>query len=112
MMRYMVLGLVAAEGLGMPYLSPYLQSIGSDFRHGANFATSASTVVPPLSSYFVSGLSPFPLPVQLKQMKQFKAKVDEFHQHGTPKYVKFLVLLGILLTLHLFLSIVGTAYEF
>jgi hypothetical protein len=28
-------------------LSPHLQSIGSDYRHGANFATLASTVLLP-----------------------------------------------------------------
>ncbi|KAL2336119.1 hypothetical protein Fmac_010565 [Flemingia macrophylla] len=72
-----------AHGLGLPYLSPYLQSIGSDYTHGANFASSASTVLPPTTSFFVSGLSPFSLSIQLKQMKQFKARVDEFHQSGT-----------------------------
>ncbi|GMP61243.1 hypothetical protein CsSME_00023780 [Camellia sinensis var. sinensis] len=25
-----------AQALGLPFLSPYLQSIGSDYRHGAN----------------------------------------------------------------------------
>ncbi|KAG5036900.1 hypothetical protein JHK86_017740 [Glycine max] len=72
-----------AQGLGLPYLSPYLQSIGSDYTHGVNFASSASTVIPPTTSFFVSGLSPFSLSVQLRQMEQFKAKVDEFHQPGT-----------------------------
>ncbi|KAK4486593.1 hypothetical protein RD792_006844 [Penstemon davidsonii] len=28
-----------AQGLGFPFISLYIQSIGSDFRHGANFAT-------------------------------------------------------------------------
>ncbi|KAK6136585.1 hypothetical protein DH2020_029675 [Rehmannia glutinosa] len=45
-----------AQGLGLPFISPYLQSIGSDYRHGANFATSASTVLQPQSSLFVNGL--------------------------------------------------------
>ncbi|CAL5339933.1 unnamed protein product [Camellia sinensis] len=66
-----------AQALGLPFLSPYLQSIGSDYRHGANFATSASTVLLPKSSLFVSGLSPFTLAIQLNQMKHFKVKVDE-----------------------------------
>lgn len=68
-----------AESLGVPFLSPYLQSIGSDFRHGANFATLASTVLLPNTSLFVSGVSPFSLAIQLNQMKQFKVRVDEFH---------------------------------
>lgn len=71
-----------AQGLGLPFLSPYLQSIGSDFRHGANFATSASTVLMPQTSLFVSGVSPFYLGIQLQQFKLFKAKIDEFQSKG------------------------------
>ncbi|THG20504.1 hypothetical protein TEA_025248 [Camellia sinensis var. sinensis] len=71
-----------AQALGLPFLSPYLQSIGSDYRHGANFATSASTVLLPKSSLFVSGLSPFALAIQLNQMKHFKVKVDEPQSNG------------------------------
>lgn len=74
---------IAAQALGLPFLSPYLQSIGSDFRHGANFATLASTVRLPQSSLFVTGVSPFALAIQLNQLKQFKAKVDELHSSGT-----------------------------
>ncbi|CAH8340811.1 unnamed protein product [Eruca vesicaria subsp. sativa] len=68
-----------AESLGIPFLSPYLQSIGSNFRHGANFATLASTVLLPNTSLFVSGISPFSLAIQLNQLKQFKVRVDEYH---------------------------------
>ncbi|EPS57895.1 hypothetical protein M569_16921, partial [Genlisea aurea] len=71
-----------AQGLGLPFASPYLQSIGSDFRHGANFATSASTVLQPTTSLYVSGVSPFYLAIQINQMKQFKAKVEEFQSQG------------------------------
>lgn len=71
-----------AQALGLPFLSPYLQSIGSDFRHGANFATLASTVRLPQTSLFVTGVSPFCLAIQLNQLKQFKAKVDELHSSG------------------------------
>ncbi|KAI8023629.1 GDSL esterase/lipase [Camellia lanceoleosa] len=72
-----------AQALGLPFLSPYLQSIGSDYRHGANFATLASTVLLPQSSVFVSGLSPFALAIQLNQMKHFKVKVDEPKSNGS-----------------------------
>lgn len=72
-----------AQALGFPFLSPYLQSIGTNYRHGANYATLASTVLLPNSSLFVGGLSPFALPIQLKQMKEFKARVDELHSSGT-----------------------------
>ncbi|KAL3649579.1 hypothetical protein CASFOL_005982 [Castilleja foliolosa] len=68
-----------AQSLGLPFLSPYLKSIGSDYRHGANFATLASTVRLPQTSLFVTGLSPFSLAIQLNQMKQFKVLVNEFH---------------------------------
>lgn len=72
----------AAQALGLPFLSPYLQSLGSDYKHGVNFATSASTVLQPNTSLFVSGISPFSLNIQINQMKQFKAKVDELHSSG------------------------------
>ncbi|GLT79728.1 hypothetical protein SLA2020_512050 [Shorea laevis] len=68
-----------AQGLGLPFLSPYLQSIGSDFRHGANYATLASTVLLPNTSLFVTGISPFSLAIQLNQMKEFKVTVDQHH---------------------------------
>ncbi|KAL2461510.1 GDSL esterase/lipase [Abeliophyllum distichum] len=71
-----------AQGLGQPFVSPYLQSIGSDYRHGANFATLASTVRLPNTSLFVTGVSPFSLAIQLNQMKQFKVRVDELHSSG------------------------------
>ncbi|KAF6162079.1 hypothetical protein GIB67_008208, partial [Kingdonia uniflora] len=66
-----------AQAIGQPFVSPYLQSIGSNYQHGANFATLASTVLLPKTSLFESGLSPFALPVQLNQMKDFKARVLE-----------------------------------
>ncbi|CAA2998092.1 GDSL esterase lipase At4g01130-like [Olea europaea subsp. europaea] len=71
-----------AQGLGQPFVSPYLQSIGSDYTNGANFATLASTVLLPNTSLFVTGVSPFSLAIQLNQMKQFKVKVDELHSSG------------------------------
>ncbi|KAJ0989299.1 hypothetical protein J5N97_007655 [Dioscorea zingiberensis] len=66
-----------AQGLGMPFLSPYLKSIGSNFKQGANFATLASTVLLPNTSLFVSGISPFSLAIQLNQMKEFRTRVLE-----------------------------------
>nr|XP_016486166.1 PREDICTED: GDSL esterase/lipase At4g01130-like [Nicotiana tabacum] len=71
-----------AQALGLPFVSPYLQSIGSDYRHGVNFATISSTVLLPQSSLFVSGVSPFSLEIQLRQMKEFKVKVDELQSKG------------------------------
>ncbi|GAU13613.1 hypothetical protein TSUD_347170 [Trifolium subterraneum] len=72
-----------AQAIGIPFLSPYLQSIGSDYRHGANYATLASTVLLPNTSLFVSGISPFSLAIQLNQMKQFAKQVKEADQQDT-----------------------------
>ncbi|PIA34473.1 hypothetical protein AQUCO_03700027v1 [Aquilegia coerulea] len=66
-----------AQAFGLPFISPYLQSIGSNYRHGVNYATLASTVLLPNTSLFVSGISPFYLDIQLNQMKAFKARVLE-----------------------------------
>ncbi|PPD75164.1 hypothetical protein GOBAR_DD27923 [Gossypium barbadense] len=74
---------ILSQALGMPFISPYLQSIGSDYRHGVNFATLASTVLLPNTSLFVTGISPFSLAIQLNQMKEFKAKVVEYHSGNT-----------------------------
>ncbi|XP_062090586.1 GDSL esterase/lipase At4g01130 isoform X1 [Humulus lupulus] len=74
-----------AQALGLPFLSPYLQSIGSDYRHGANYATLASTVLLPNTSQFVTGISPFSLAIQLNQMKEFKVRVDEYHYSSDQK---------------------------
>ncbi|XP_051145269.1 GDSL esterase/lipase At4g01130-like [Andrographis paniculata] len=67
-----------AQALGLPFVCPYLQSIGSNFKHGANFATSASPVLQPDMSVFASTVSPSPfyLRVQINQMKEFKNKVE------------------------------------
>ncbi|CAI9275870.1 unnamed protein product [Lactuca saligna] len=72
-----------AERIRIPFVSPYMKSVGSDYKHGANFATLASTVLLPQTSLFVSGLSPFALPIQLNQMKYFKFQVDELYSQGS-----------------------------
>lgn len=72
-----------AQAIGIPFLSPYLQSIGSYYKHGANYATLASTVLLPNTSLFVTGISPFSLAIQLNQMKQFATKVKEADQQET-----------------------------
>ncbi|KAL3849550.1 hypothetical protein ACJIZ3_011432 [Penstemon smallii] len=71
-----------AQGLGFPFISPYIQSIGSDFRHGANFATLGSTALQPTTSLFTNGVSPFYLAVQINQMKLFKARTEENKGQG------------------------------
>ncbi|KAL8139504.1 hypothetical protein V2J09_005525 [Rumex salicifolius] len=64
------------ENLGVPYLSPYLDSIGTNFRHGANFATGGSSIRP-------GGYSPFHLGIQINQFIRFKSCTTELYkQHG------------------------------
>ncbi|MCO5548583.1 hypothetical protein L7F22_002043 [Adiantum nelumboides] len=58
-----------AQGLGKNFLSPYLQSVDSNFTQGANFASSGATA---RSTFFIS---PFSLNVQVNQFKVFKQQV-------------------------------------
>ncbi|GMP57838.1 hypothetical protein CsSME_00021746 [Camellia sinensis var. sinensis] len=69
-----------AEKLGVPYLSPYLDSIGSNFKHGANFAAAGSTIKPG---------SLLHLTIQLAQFDQFKARTIElYNQAKKSSYAK------------------------
>ncbi|KAK9090299.1 hypothetical protein Sjap_023476 [Stephania japonica] len=68
-----------AEHLSLPYLSAYLDSVGTNFHTGANFATGGSTIRPQNETLFQSGVSPFPLNVQLWQFDQFKARTSELY---------------------------------
>eukprot|EP01018_Ginkgo_biloba_P002406 Gb_15494 [translate_table: standard] len=58
-----------ATALGIPFLSPYLQSVGSNFGHGANFAAAGATV---RETDFIAPIS---LTVQVNQFKIFKQQV-------------------------------------
>lgn len=62
-----------SEHLQMPYLDAYLDSVGTNFRHGANFATGGSSISPP-------GYSPFHLQIQIQQFIQFKARTTAIYQ--------------------------------
>lgn len=68
------------EGLGYGLISPFLQSIGANFTHGVNFASSGSTA----SNTTASGDSSsglFCLLVQVDQFREFQAAVMS-SQHG------------------------------
>ncbi|XP_048139667.1 GDSL esterase/lipase At3g27950-like [Rhodamnia argentea] len=73
----------AAERLGLPYMSAYLDSIGTNFRCGANFATGDSSILP-------GPFSPFDLGIQISQFKQFKSRTTELYKNlsdsGEPLY--------------------------
>ncbi|XP_059657827.1 GDSL esterase/lipase At3g26430-like isoform X2 [Cornus florida] len=71
-----------AEGLGLPYLSAYLDSVGSNFTHGANFATAGSTIRPQNISLHQGGFSPISLNVQLHQYNDFQHSSQIFRSQG------------------------------
>jgi hypothetical protein len=62
------------ESLHTPYLSPYLKSLGADFRNGVNFAVGGSTATP--------GGSPFSLDVQFHQFLYLRARCVELINLG------------------------------
>ncbi|KAB1213142.1 hypothetical protein CJ030_MR5G015864 [Morella rubra] len=72
-----------AEKLGLPYLSAYLDSVGTNFRHGANFATGGSTIQRVNTQMFDMGFSPISLDIQLLQFEQFKARAVELYKEDS-----------------------------
>ncbi|CAL1391660.1 unnamed protein product [Linum trigynum] len=76
-----------AERLKLPYLSAYLNSIGANYRHGANFATGGSTIRRQNETIFQYGISPFALDMQIVQFDQFKARTTDLYNQvkGTPE---------------------------
>lgn len=60
-------------------MSPYLDSIGSNYRHGANFATGGATIMRPNESWFENGVSPFNLEIQIAHYTQFKNRTAYFY---------------------------------
>ncbi|XP_047322551.1 GDSL esterase/lipase At3g27950-like [Impatiens glandulifera] len=72
-----------AQRLRIPYLSAYLDSIGSNFRHGANFAYSGSTVME-----MVCMNQPLHLVTQVREFQQFKQRIAELHNQGMNLYLR------------------------
>ncbi|KAI7727333.1 hypothetical protein M8C21_027605 [Ambrosia artemisiifolia] len=68
-----------AEKLGLPYLSAYVDSIGTNFRHGANFAASGATIQPADALMLNKTFNPLTLDVQLSQFEQFKRRSSELY---------------------------------
>lgn len=67
--------LYLGEGLKMSYLSHYLESSGSNFSHGVNFAVVGAAVDLPGN--------PFPLSTQVLQFLHFKNRTRELMTEGT-----------------------------
>lgn len=68
-----------AEQVGLPYLSAYLNSLGANFSHGANFATGGSTIRRQNETIFQYGISPFSLDVQIWHYDQFKSRTHDMY---------------------------------
>lgn len=79
----------AAEQLGIPYLSAYLNSIKPNFEHGANFATRGATIRQQNEGWFQNYVSPFSLDIQLTQFDEFKAQTTYFYNQGHFHYLPF-----------------------
>ncbi|THG01099.1 GDSL esterase/lipase At3g26430 [Camellia sinensis] len=71
-----------AGSLGLPYLSAYLDSVGSNFTHGANFATAGSTIRPQNTTLHQSGFSPISLNVQWYEFNDFHRRSQIFRNQG------------------------------
>ncbi|ONI34764.1 hypothetical protein PRUPE_1G497400 [Prunus persica] len=71
-----------AKSLGHPFLSAYLDSLGSNFSYGANFATAASTIRLPDQIFPAGGFSPFYLNIQYVQFMQLKSRSQLIRHRG------------------------------
>ncbi|KAJ4975062.1 hypothetical protein NE237_008236 [Protea cynaroides] len=67
-----------AGSFGLPYLSPYLDSVGSNFTGGANFATAGSSI----RQQNTSGANPFSLNVQYNQFNEFHPRSQVARRKG------------------------------
>ncbi|XP_038877762.1 GDSL esterase/lipase At1g54790-like [Benincasa hispida] len=76
------------DAMDMPYLNPYLDSLGApNFRKGCNYAAAGSTVLPATAT----SVSPFSFGVQVNQFLHFKARVLELREgKGGKKLDKYL----------------------
>ncbi|KAK7339620.1 hypothetical protein VNO77_20298 [Canavalia gladiata] len=70
-----------AKHLGFPFLSAYVDSIGTSYRHGANFAAGSSTIRRQNRTVFEGG-TPFSFEIQIAQFNQFKARTAKFFNPG------------------------------
>ncbi|KAL1314208.1 hypothetical protein HN51_040979 [Arachis hypogaea] len=72
-----------AKKVGVEYLSAYLDSVGSNFSRGANFATAGSTIRPQNTTLRqAGGFSPFSLDVQFTQFNDFHRRSQLFRNKG------------------------------
>jgi hypothetical protein len=60
----------------------YLDALGGNFSHGANFATTLSTILEQNTTLPLGFYSPFSLAIQLSQFLQFKSRSQLLYQQG------------------------------
>ncbi|GMH04274.1 hypothetical protein Nepgr_006113 [Nepenthes gracilis] len=74
----------ASEKLGLPYLSAYLDSIGTSFRYGANFAISGATIQLSIidGELISAGFNQISLTNELGQFAQFKNRTSALYRRG------------------------------
>ncbi|KAK4478238.1 hypothetical protein RD792_017521 [Penstemon davidsonii] len=77
-----------AEKLRFPHLRSYLDSIGANFQHGANFAAAGSTIQHLDSQLCSAGFNPLTLDVQILQFEQLKARTFEFYAQAESSDIK------------------------
>ncbi|XP_062097943.1 GDSL esterase/lipase ENOD8-like [Humulus lupulus] len=76
-----------AKSLGLPFLSPYLDSLGNKFVKGANFATAGSTIRLLYTNIIPSGqFSPFFLDAQFTQFVRLKFTSQKAKKRGRSGY--------------------------
>ncbi|KAG7559039.1 GDSL lipase/esterase [Arabidopsis thaliana x Arabidopsis arenosa] len=68
------------ENLTLSYLTPYLDSVGANYRHGANFATGGSCIRPTLACF-----SQFHLGTQVSQFIHFKTRTLSLYNQTNGK---------------------------
>ena len=68
-------------------MSAYLDSIGTNFKHGANFATGGSTIQPVDTRIFTRNYSAISLDIQILQFEQFKERSIELYNQGWMMFV-------------------------
>ncbi|GER47451.1 GDSL esterase/lipase At5g14450, partial [Striga asiatica] len=77
-----------ADSVGIPYLSAYLDSIGSNYQQGANFATGGATIGKPNETWFATGVSPFPLEIQVEHYTQLKDRAPHLYNQSKDECVR------------------------
>ncbi|KAK9108237.1 hypothetical protein Syun_024248 [Stephania yunnanensis] len=71
-----------AESFGLPFLNAFLDAVGSNFTHGANFATAGSTIRLQNTTLQQSGFSPISLNVQFYQYSGFHSRSQTVRSQG------------------------------